>query len=531
MLKRAPRKGGTARTTAAKGGDEVMGTNEGLSNSTLRGSSSHASDGGATRTSVVVPEENTQPLARVHVDAVVVSLSGKNTRKAFQRKHTEANAHERQTTGTRTSETTPIRPNTNSTRGSPRMAARTGSRYTHAADIDDEQRLTTTRRSTAVGRTRGRLAAETMRLGGRHSPKGTHAEKKGPTLLRGKTSGETRHDYENVGGLGDGREEDPWHAEVTNELNKEDRVQTMDHMGLQWRDWQIERGQSAFDARRKGCGGHTRTSGHKHDTPGYKKAAAGMTPMVVRGCTDGKKGKAPRMGRQAERSDKLGAPGEVHTGDFESRSPAKRKLMQHGRSRCQRKLAGEHPAAANFDAGRHRVKEAGGSDDSGSNDTDTLGNHGTGNGRETANPVRRYKGYVATYKEDADNGACGHDDKSRDGDQRQMSKGKASAENRWIGMGYREEACWDSSTSEEGESEATEVDDSSVEHMDSDSELEDIFNLETDILDVPTQVARRLLHRDNGAEDRKTLVEVVGCIRMRIRMTEGSETHQATVTT
>ena len=73
------------------------------------------------------------------------------------------------------------------------------------------------------------------------------------------------------------------------------------------------------------------------------------------------------------------------------------------------------------------------------------------------------------------------------------------------------------------------VDDASLEHMDSDSELEDIFDVETEILHVPTPVARRLLHRDNGAEDRDTLAKVVGCIQMRIRMTEGGENHQALV--
>jgi hypothetical protein len=149
------------------------------------------------------------------------------------------------------------------------MAARTGFRYTHAAGIDDERRLTTMRRSTVVGRTRGQLAAETMRLGDRHPPERTHTKKKEPALLRGKTSGKRRHDYEDVVGLGDVGDDDPWHVEVTNKLNKEDRVQTVDHTGLQWRGWKIEQGQSAFDARRKG-GGHTRTSGYKHDIPGHK---------------------------------------------------------------------------------------------------------------------------------------------------------------------------------------------------------------------------------------------------------------------
>jgi hypothetical protein len=61
MFKRTPRKWETARTTAAMGGDEVLDTNEGLSDNALRGSTSHASDDGATRTSVVAPED-TQPL-------------------------------------------------------------------------------------------------------------------------------------------------------------------------------------------------------------------------------------------------------------------------------------------------------------------------------------------------------------------------------------------------------------------------------------------------------------------------------------
>ena len=74
------------------------------------------------------------------------------------------------------------------------------------------------------------------------------------------------------------------------------------------------------------------------------------------------------------------------------------------------------------------------------------------------------------------------------------------------------------------------VDDASLEHMDSNNELENIFNWEVEILDVPTQVARRLLHRDNGAEEREVLAEVAGCIHMRVRMTEGGETHQASVT-
>ena len=66
--------------------------------------------------------------------------------------------------------------------------------------------------------------------------------------------------------------------------------------------------------------------------------------------------------------------------------------------------------------------------------------------------------------------------------------------------------------------------------MDSNSELEDVLNWEVEILTVPTQVARRLLHRNNGAEEREVLAEVAGCVHIRTRMTEGSETHQASVT-
>ena len=88
MLKRALRKGGTARTTAAKGGDEVPGTDEGLSDTTCQGDLS---------------------LERVHVDTEVASLVVKNSRKAFQMKHAVANAPARQTAERQTSETTPIR--------------------------------------------------------------------------------------------------------------------------------------------------------------------------------------------------------------------------------------------------------------------------------------------------------------------------------------------------------------------------------------------------------------------------------------
>ena len=69
--------------------------------------------------------------------------------------------------------------------------------------------------------------------------------------------------------------------------------------------------------------------------------------------------------------------------------------------------------------------------------------------------------------------------------------------NKLEGMRYREEAYWDSSTDEEEESEDWAVDDSNLEYMDSNSELEDVFNWEVEMLDVPTQVARRLLHRNN----------------------------------
>ena len=103
--------------------------------------------------------------------------------------------------------------------------------------------------------------------------------------------------------------------------------------------------------------------------------------------------------------------------------------------------------------------------------------------------------------------------------------------NEWGAMRYREEACWDSSTGEEGESEDMAVDESSLEFMSSDSKLEDLFDWEVEMLDVLTQVARRLLHRDNGAEEREVLAEVAGCIHMPIRVTEGDETHQASVTT
>ena len=106
-------------------------------------------------------------------------------------------------------------------------------------------------------------------------------------------------------------------------------------------------------------------------------------------------------------------------------------------------------------------------------------------------------------------------------------------------MRIREEACWDSSTGEadEGYNEVirtgsyaagadhrigrlqgrargqedrhyTDDDTSSLEYMHSDSKQEDIFDFDEEWLDVPTQVARRLLHRRNGAEDRGTISRV-----------------------
>ena len=66
--------------------------------------------------------------------------------------------------------------------------------------------------------------------------------------------------------------------------------------------------------------------------------------------------------------------------------------------------------------------------------------------------------------------------------------------------------------------------------MHSDSEQEDIFNFDEKRLYVPTQVARRLLHRDNGSEDRETLARVSQYIHIHVRITEGSDTHQALVT-
>ena len=174
-------------------------------------------------------------------------------------------------------------------------------------------------------------------------------------------------------------------------------------------------------------------------------------------------------------------------------------------------------------------RDDGGSD--GSNDDNALGNHEPGSGGETANPVRHYKGDVTTYKEDVQDGAYGRADDSRDGEQGRMSGRRASAVNKRGGRRYQEDASWDSSTGEEEESEDMAADDSNLEYMDSNSELEDVFNWEVETMDVPTQVARRQLHRDNGAEEREVLAEVAGCIHMPIRVTEGDETHQASVTT
>ena len=94
----------------------------------------------------------------------------------------------------------------------------------------------------------------------------------------------------------------------------------------------------------------------------------------------------------------------------------------------------------------------------------------------------------------------------------------------------REEAYYDSSTREENEGDDTGEDTSSLEYMHSDSEQEDIFNFDEERLYMTTQVARRLLHRDNGSEDRETLAKVSRCIHTRVRITEGSDTHQALVT-
>ena len=57
-----------------------------------------------------------------------------HNKKTFPMKYTAAHTPERQTAGTRTSETTLIRPITNGTVGSPRMVTGTGSRYLHSCD-------------------------------------------------------------------------------------------------------------------------------------------------------------------------------------------------------------------------------------------------------------------------------------------------------------------------------------------------------------------------------------------------------------
>ena len=130
-----------------------------------------------------------------------------------------------------------------------------------------------------------------------------------------------------------------------------------------------------------------------------------MTLMVERGYKDYKEGKAPDMGRQAGGSDeeRLDAPHAVPKEDFASRSPAKRRLIRYGRPRRQHRLTGTYPAAANLDIDRFWVDKAGGRDDGGldgSDDDNALGNHGTGSGRETANPGRHSNGDVTTYEED-----------------------------------------------------------------------------------------------------------------------------------
>ena len=64
-----------------------------------------------------------------------------------------------------------------------------------------------------------------------------------------------------------------------------------------------------------------------------------------------------------------------------------------------------------------------------------------------------------------------------------------------------------------------------LEYMHSNSEQEDIFNFDEERLRVSTQVARRLLHRENGSEDRETLARVLQYIHIRVQITEGNDTH------
>ena len=70
----------------------------------------------------------------------------------------------------------------------------------------------------------------------------------------------------------------------------------------------------------------------------------------------------------------------------------------------------------------------------------------------------------------------------------------------------------------------------SLEYMHSNSKQEDIFNFDEERLYVPTQVARRLLHRNNGSEGSEMLARVSQCLHIHIQITEGSDTHQTLVT-
>ena len=96
-------------------------------------------------------------------------------------------------------------------------------------------------------------------------------------------------------------------------------------------------------------------------------------------------------------------------------------------------------------------------------------------------------------------------------------------------MTNREEAHWEYDTDRKDERESTALDESSLEQMDSDSDLEDVFSWEVRILTVTMRVARRLLHKYEGEGERKILTEVTECIGIRVKMMPDSVGHQVEV--
>jgi hypothetical protein len=125
-----------------------------------------------------------------------------HNRKMFPTECAAAHTPERQAAGTRTSETIPIRPSTFRSGGLQRMVKETVIYHTQEIYDDNEHPSTAAREKTANWQTRGRFMDAITHHRDTHPPKMTHNEKKGLTWSQGKTSGETRQDYEGRVGYG-----------------------------------------------------------------------------------------------------------------------------------------------------------------------------------------------------------------------------------------------------------------------------------------------------------------------------------------